>query len=274
MYKYGIIYMKKSRHTACKYSYVLKGNNEMADARGVTKSFQESEFPFNFLAETFGRSLDVKEYQKLYKENDEIRATFSYYFSFLPEDKVNIVLLRFRDKKTYSEIADVCGKSTQRINQEVVQAEMKLQSAVSPEVLISGVMSAVDEHVARQKEIWLAKGRSEVFSKIDEILKSVKANTVLNDIREYIDSLKGGAVNPLAKLTLMEFAKEYDLSKRTYNCIARAMNGYGTKMSDVLSLTEEDFFRMSNFGVGSLDDLNGSLKRAGLPTVRKRGKNE
>ncbi|MBR0542467.1 MAG: hypothetical protein IJK26_09760 [Clostridia bacterium] len=248
--------------------------------RGVNEKLKEIGFPFNLLSEVYGKELDIEAYEYCFSYNGDIRGTFYYYLSKIcTGNKMDIILLRYKEAKTLDEIAAIYGKSKEGINKIIAKVKSTMEKDVPIEDLKKGLdkkLNGINEKF--RDEIWEAMERQDINSKSLTLYKVLnilqKDGTDLETAIWEIKRLKKNEVgDSVLDYSLDEFADKYHLSIRTFNCLYRFFGKSGKSVcvgiSDILNYDEKYFLRIRNFGAGCLNELNEALVRAGLPRIPK-----
>ena len=156
---------------------------------------------------------------------------------------IDILMYRFRDGKTYEEIAKIYGVTRERIRQVEQNAIRQLKHPARRDWIEYGVSGMIDRKCAEEYE----RGRK--IGVVEGMDYAVEP--------DWIDAQK---VERPTSLRLCDL----DLSARSHNCLARA--GVQT-VEDILKMGFDTLVRVRNLGKKSLDEIIIRLQEAGFDTT-------
>lgn len=178
----------------------------------------------------------------------DFAGSLEYVLAGFSERDRRIIYARFRDLKTFEEIAENENDSRERVRQILAAIIKKLNHPIRLDYLIYGVKGM--EAVAVQKS---------VISRLEAALRGIceiaekLGNAPVDDIK---------AVAEICESAITEKRiDELDLSVRCYNCLKRA--NYDT-LGDVCSRTREEIFRIRNLGQKAFEELVEVVHRYGM----------
>lgn len=193
----------------------------------LNKNYQ---YPYNLAYDIFGSDDLFKnilpEYLKEVAAND------------LSERESVCVQLRYRELKSYDDIAKKCNVTRERIRQVLANALRKLRHPVRASRYIAVPKFEFDR--LQQEYISL-----QLYSKKLEDSLHLSGDNIL-DLTTFLDT-------PIENL---------ELSVRSYNCLTRRakLKTY----SDLINYKLEDFLKIRNLGRRSFDEIMGKLSEIGF----------
>lgn len=244
-------------------------------------------YPWNLLHDI---GIDI---QDCFDIKNDIREEFTKLITDeldLRPREVESIKLRYIDMLTFSEIGDVIGVSGGRVTQILAKGRRKLyhpvrlgairrliythstdickQALVELEGNLPIPVSMVHFSLDVLRYIQQYKG----IDTCDSLVSTVKGNPVymrcfrtgnfideLDRLSEIVNSTE--VLRPNDPEVLDIPLEEINLSVRSFNALKRAsVNTVG----DLVSMTEEDFIKVRNFGKRSYDEIIGILEKMGL----------
>ena len=194
------------------------------------------EYPYNLLEE-------VCEEETEYATTD-LHGSVEYVLFTLTDRERDITHLYFRDGKTFEEIGNIYGITRERIRQIQAKAIRKLRQPSRRKYIelgVNGIIENVKEKYAEKV--------AELTEKMLYLTNITDAN--MNKVIEKCE---------IAKKHQSERIENFDLSVRTYHCLARA--GLRT-LGDVASLSYNQLLRLRNLGRKSFDEIVDVLENNG-----------
>ena len=255
-------------------------------------------FPYNIIKESGASNvMDEHEFNTLYHANDgKLRGAFWFIIGSMQERTAKILLYRFRDNMTYSAISEEVDLSVERCRQLVTKGLHEFRKKRNREFLRNGICDVYEKEKADECRKQLEAGRNEVVVELLELLNN-KAVTIEQLRSIYVENRK--VSNPFLDMTIAEFASEFGLSVRTYNCVIRASAFTGSvrertpeeivklrkggasdnmehfsirTVRDLASMTDDEIRRMHNLGQKSYMELIHAMKLAGVePKPARKG---
>lgn len=220
---------------------------------------------------------------------EELTATITNNIKLLPRE-VECIKLRYINMLTFSDVGKELGVCGGRVGNIVAKALRKIRHP-SRLNIIRNILYRYSNDICKQAFVKLGYQGSNICGPLNvlreikrykhvntgrELVSIVEGNTVY--FRSFIDGTFLGEIEKLIKIAnrvAMEentgankvnvysalTLEELNLSVRSFNALKRA--GINT-VGDIISMTEEDFIRIRNFGKRSYDEIIGILEKMGL----------
>lgn len=175
----------------------------------------------------------------------------------LTDRERKIIIYRWRDRLTLSDVAEKYGVTRERIRQMEGKSLRKLQNKHIREVIRSGID---DEEINRRL-------RSQIKDENIELRKTLKKIIDNKNLAEqYLNGEHTGDVpefirEAMPTLVHDESISVLNLSVRSYNCLYRA--GY-LHLSDFYGVNREKLRRVRNLGKRSFDEVIEALHNIGI----------
>lgn len=252
-----------------------------------------SHFPYNIMQDANRAENECwkneQEFMELYHAEDgRLRGAFWFIVGGMQERTAKVLLSRYRDNMTYSVISKEVGLSVERCRQLVAKGLREFRKHRNAEFLMGGVREVYEKEVADATRKNLEIGKNEVLVELLELLNN-KAVTIETLRNIYIENRE--CANPFLDMTIDEFADEFKLSIRTYNCIIRAFRYTRTAkertpeeivklrrrgisddnvhwsihtVRDLAMMTDDEIRNIRNLGQKSYMELIHAMKLAGV----------
>ena len=184
-------------------------------------------YPINLLNKVAGGNW---EYELPY----DIIGSLEYVLWQFPERDRRIIHARFRDKKTYVDIAKSEKLSTERVRQITARAIKKLAHPLRCDYLIYGVKGM--ENKAVQQEV------------------NKQLYTAIKSITDIAEKLGNPVPDDVISVISPKFTKidELNLSVRAYNCLKRSSL---CTLEDVCALSLDELAKIRNLGKKAFDEV-------------------
>ena len=250
-------------------------------------------FPYNIMQDSNRAECDCwkneQEFMELYHADDgKLRGAFWFIVGGMQERTAKVLLNRYRDNMTYSAISKEVGLSVERCRQLVAKGLREFRKKRNLVFLVNGICETYETEMADDKRRNLEIGKNEVLVELLELLNN-KAVTIETLRNIYIENRE--CANPFLDMTIDEFADEFKLSIRTYNCIIRAFRYTRTAkertpeeivklrrrgisddnahwairtVRDLATLTDDEIRNIRNLGQKSYMELIHAMKLAGV----------
>ena len=197
-----------------------------------------STFPFNLAYEIIGNeeeALQTNQYNLM-------RLLDS-----LTEREKNVLLLRFKDRKTLLAVGELLGVSKERVRQIEVRALRKLRHPAR----LSKIKSiTIDEHKKILEDIMKIEDENyRITNKYNELVKAIQSGGVLN-ITEKEKVANTREIN----------IEDLGLSVRAYNCLHRKDI---KNLKDLTEISIDELFNIRNIGIKTANEI--------IYTVESRG---
>lgn len=206
----------------------------------LTDKIKELEYPYNLI---YGIFDDIVEADETYNNAVNIcdfKGTMEYVLSTLIDRERMVLMYRFKELKTFDEIAeilDVCRERARQINNNALR---KLRHPSRANYIRYGINAYIENLKADYERT------------LDIINKNLAiANIELNAIKKESE--------PLKEIPTI-YLEDMDLSVRPYNCLKRA--GINT-LADCLTLTYDKLTKIRNLGRHSTEEIIAKLHSYG-----------
>lgn len=183
--------------------------------------------------------------------------------STLTERERDVILLRYKEEKTLSQIAAKYGVGNERIRQIESYALQKIKHPTRVNMILMG-KAFVDSQNGLLADIEIA--RREQLKLLDMIVHNNEVlKRVLNGSEDQNDlSVARGLIKDDEFLNRK--ISDLDFSVRAYNCLKRG--GFRT-LKDFVGITEDDLMHVRNLGKRTLEEIIDVLEGYGINVERK-----
>lgn len=181
----------------------------------------------------------------------------------LTERERDVILLRYKEEKTLSEIAAKYGVVIERIRQVESKAIRKLKHPTRVNMILLS-KSFIDSRISLLEDI--ENRRKEQLKLLDMIVHNNEVlKRVLNGSEDQNDlSLARELIKDDEFLNRK--ISDLDFSVRAYNCLKRG--GFRT-LKDFVGITEDDLMHVRNLGKRTLEEIIDVLEGYGINVERK-----
>lgn len=200
-------------------------------------NYKKEEYPFNLLMDVFGDEPCMVMFP------DDLEIALEFVLWRLAKDyerSVKILLMRYREHKSFDQIAAVIGATRERVRQIVAEMLRKLRHPSRLDYIRFGMT----EMLVKREQNGYEKGYKDGF---------------LDGQRD----AKGENVHELTVPRANIPLEDMDFSVRSYNCLKRA----GVKsITDIAKMDFNQLIRVRNLGRKSMDEIIMKMREYGYDT--------